>query len=107
MANSSLTSHAGLAGLAALTVAATVAASLWQPQLVRLVVTPRDGVFAAIWASALVIVRNRERRQARLRESAATAARLELGDATLRMLTVLDSISDGVYVCNGQGRLTL
>src|SRR4051812_10434090 len=88
-------------------IAAIIIMSLWQPAAVSTIITPREGLFAAVWAVVLVIVRNRERRQTRLREAAATAAQFELGDATLRMLTVLDSISDGVFVCNGQGRLTL
>lgn len=46
-------------------------------------------------------------REARLHQAAATAAQLELGDAMVRMIAVLDTVADGVYVCNQQGRLTL
>jgi diguanylate cyclase (GGDEF)-like protein/PAS domain S-box-containing protein len=46
-------------------------------------------------------------REARLRESAAAVAQLEISDAMLRLLTIVDTLADGVYVCNLQGHLTL
>lgn len=45
--------------------------------------------------------------QARLHESAANAAHEELSEATLRMVAILDTVADGVFVCDQHGRLTL
>lgn len=60
------------------------------------------GIGATVWVALGVAAR-----EARLRESAAAVAQLEISDAMLRLLTIVDTLTNGVYVCNQQGHLTL
>ncbi len=46
-------------------------------------------------------------RRMRLRESAAEVARHELSDAMLRLLTIMDTVEDGILVTNRRGTVTL
>src|SRR5262245_11127403 len=96
-----------ITGAALALVTLAVALWWWLPDTLSRLIAPRDALLAALVVTVLLVSRRREQRKTRLQDAASTAARMELSDAMLRMLTVLDSISDGVFVCNSQGRLTL
>jgi diguanylate cyclase (GGDEF)-like protein/PAS domain S-box-containing protein len=70
-------------------------------------ISSHDLVYLGGLAAMMWVVLSVAAREARLRESAAAVAQLEIADAMLRLLTIVDTLSDGVFVCNQQGHLTL
>ncbi len=61
---------------------------------------------AAITAAAGWVHRRAERR-ARLDAASAQVAQHEIADTMLRLITIMDTLADGVFVTNQQGRITL